>query len=446
MNNGDAFEKVAGYEPEKTELRDVCKILKNADKLLSAGFRLPRGLLLAGAPGVGKSIMAECLIEESGIHCERISFDDYGENELTEYLDLKFKNAVKNAPSIIFMDELDKFLGEPGDFQVSYDMSATRKILKAINDNMSDGIMLLATVNDTDMLCDALKRSGRFDRILNIRMPSRKDREEIIRFYADDKPFETKIDFAAMAKITGGLSGADLECIINEAGLSAAVHERESIQQDDIDLAVDRFIFQGCKHEAAGEEKVREAVAVHEVGHLIAALILDFDGVGNVSILPQGDSDGHLKIGFDCDGLKTVKSLFDQAVIALAGQAAEEVFFPDKKLIGSASDIAKAQSIVVRLLTKECCAGYEYFMRSPEGPFSSEFVSERRLAKIEDKCTELMNACKEKAVKLITDNNDMAEKFIRKLVKNYALSREEIVRLYRIETTRIYKKKMKTQE
>lgn len=290
-------------------------------------------------------------------------------------------------------------------------------------------------------VCSALKRSGRFDRILHSDKPNKRDRLETIRFYEKNKNFDPKIDFETTAKMTSGFSGADIECIMNEAGLKATLEGRDAILQKDIDFAIDRIIFQVCKQEIAGEEKAREAVATHETGHLMAALLLDPAAVMGVSILPQGESEGHAKVGFDCNGLKTVDSVLNQAVIALAGQAAEQVFYPEKKLVGSSSDIAKAYKIVRRLLTKECCKGYEYYLKEADGPFSSESVAERRLEKIESECVHLMDECKAKAVKLIEENCGIAEKFVRKLVKNYMLTREEIFKLYRAETAKAYKRK-----
>lgn len=163
-----SFEAIAGYESEKKSLQEICVLLQKYDELKSMGVRLPHGLLLSGNPGVGKTVLAEALIAESGVPCVRVCAGAAEEGELTSYLEERFTEATKSTPSIVFIDELDKVVGEVEDFHFAYSMANTRKVVQVINNHKDDAILVIGVVNEKEMLCDALKRSGRFDRILDI--------------------------------------------------------------------------------------------------------------------------------------------------------------------------------------------------------------------------------------------------------------------------------------
>lgn len=428
------FDKIAGYASEKKELSDICKLIKSYDEFSERGFRLPRGVLLCGLPGVGKTVLAEALIEESGVYCEKIDFESVEEDDISDYLDERFKEAVKNAPSIVFIDELDKFVGDPGvGFHESYDMSATRKILKAINDNVCDDVMVVATINDKGMLSAALTRSGRFDKTINVPLPDLEDRKAIIDLYCRGKDIAKKVDLKALAKITAGFSGADIECLVNEAGLCSVLAERRYINQDDFDDAINKIIFKSSKKSKPLEDKDKDIVAVHESGHIVAGLMLNGDNVAGASILPQGGSGGHVKIAQCNRRIQSKNELIKQIIIALAGMAAEKVFFKDDEYLGSSSDVEQASEMVTDIVTSGCAFGFEYLLKSNRDPFTDSGISETRLQKVENKCDKVLNDCMLKANELIESNIDLVKKFVSALKRNYTLTRDDIIKIYKRE-------------
>lgn len=426
------FNCIAGYKSEVKELSNLCKLLKKSEEFLGKGFRLPRGLLLAGDPGVGKTIMAESLINESNMNCIRIEIENVDDDELSKYLDEKFKEASSNAPSIIFIDELDKICGEVNPFGMSYDVDICRKIIKAINDNPNDGVMLLATANDKDMLNSALMRSGRFDKIINIPVPSYEDRKEIIHYYASGKKFDKKVNFDTLAKITGSFTGADIECIINEAGINATIEDREEITYNDLSKAVNGIVFQGCEKDHLLSKENKENVAIHETGHLLAGLLLNKDCVGGVTIISQGEAKGHMKVFRDEYNVCKKQELIDNIVIALAGRAAEKVFKPEEDFLGGESDISKAYFYAKRLVGDSCFYGFEYYANTIQrgNAFGQGPLSQERLVRIEKKSDEIVQECLDRAIELIRNNKELAEIYVSELKKKFSLTREEIMRIY----------------
>ena len=425
-----SFDCIAGYKAEVKELSDLCKLLKNCEEFINKGFRLPRGLLLAGEPGVGKTVMAESLIAESNIRCVKIDIGNVKDDDLADFLDAKFKEATSNTPAIIFIDELDKLCGESRLFGYGADIEMTRKFIKAMNDNQSDSVMVIATANYNDMLGESLMRSGRFDRVINIPTPSYEDRKEIINYYAKDKKFDKKVSFETLAKITGSFTGADIECVINEAGINAAIEDREEIIFKDLEKAVNRIVFQGCEKENSLDKINREIVSIHETGHLIAGLCLDKDGVGGVSIIPQGDTKGHVRVYRDPFNICNKQEILDKIVIALAGRAAERVFKPEEDYIGAEFDLSKAYGMAKSLIQDSAFYGFEYYADSRTRRMGEVVMSEERQKRIEDKTCELVNECLDRAVEIVKNNKELAEKYISELKKKYSLTREEIMRIY----------------
>ena len=420
------FEYIAGYREEVKELVNLSKILKKRDELFNGGYRFPRGLLLIGDAGVGKSFMAESLIAESNINCIRIDVD-MAEDECSHYLDEKFNEAVNNAPSILFIDELDKMCGENVFMGTGSEVDKTRKFIKAINDHQSNDVMIIATANDGDMLADSLVRSGRFDRIINIPLPSFEDRKEIIDFYIKDKKIDKKVKVENIAKMTGSFSGADIECLINEAGINATIEERDSITIKDIEKAINRIVFHSCEKDNVLDKFNKEIVAIHEVGHLIAGLILDKDNISGVSIIPQGSSKGHTKINSISINTCREQDIINKVVISLAGRAAEKVYMPEEQFLGSEFDIEKAYVIVKHLLCDSCFYGFEYHA-SQCG--HGEYMSEQRIERIEKKTDELVREYMIEAENIIRMNKELADKYIAEVKRKLSLTREEIMKIY----------------
>lgn len=429
------FDKIAGYASEKKELFDMCKLIKKYDEFTGRGFRLPRGILFCGKPGVGKTVLAETLIEEAGLYCEKIDFNAVDDDNMSEYLDNKFKIAIQNAPSIVFMDELDKYVGEPGmGFRSTYNMDATRKILKAINDNACNDVMLIATVNNADFLCNALTRSGRFDKTITVPLPDLEDRKAIIELYFSGKSIDKKVNLNTLAKITEGFSGADIECFVNEAGLCSVLAERDYISQEDVDDAINKIVFKSSKKLKPLDQQSKDIVAIHEAGHLVAGLILNEDGVGGASILPQGMAGGHVKIASCNNSVQKKSEILNSITVLLAGKAAEKHFVNDDEYLGATNDVERAYEMVKDLVTSGCGYGLEYFFKGPDNPFICAALSEGKLQKIETKCNDVLAECMQRATDLIESNVDLINTYVVALKRNYTLTRDGIMRIYKRES------------
>lgn len=429
------FEKIAGYTSEKKSLRELALLFRSHRELAGMGVRLPRGLLISGEPGVGKTVMAEALIAAAGVPCIRVSVADVACDEvLASYLESKFDEAACAAPAIVFMDELDKLVGGADRYASGcFDMDNTRQLLQVMNDHRDAGITVVATVNDLDMVCSALKRSGRFDRILKVGLPTPDDRREIIRYYMAGKATDDSVDVDLFTKMSAGMSGADIECLFNEAGIHALLEKREAIGQRDIDFAIEQKLFHGTPRETAMSDLKKQLVATHEAGHLVAGLLTDPDNVVSVAILPQGESEGHVSMAQDHD-VMSFEQIENRIIVALAGKASETVFFPNRFYLGSADDIRYALSTAEHLVGEEGLCGLAYCVfPSRCSPFGGVSDS-RRQWRIGEKVDELAQTCFRKALTLIEQNRELVAFFARQLTEHYALTREEIMRLYREQT------------
>lgn len=423
------FDHIAGYKKEIESLKEIKTLFQRYSELNGMGIRLPHGLLLGGEPGVGKTIMAEAIISETDAYCVRINAGEPDEDELTDYINEKFDEAKNHAPAIVFMDELDKLVGEPDGFRCTYNMKNSRKVLQAMNNHKEDGILVIATINEMDMLCEALKRSGRFDRILMIDLPTQEDRKEIIHYYLSGKPLDKTVDLDMLVKMTSGMSGADIECLINEAGIHAVLNKRKTITQKDLDHSIEQKVFRGYEREQVLSEGQKKVIATHEVGHLLLGLMLRPDNVSGVSILPQGESAGHCSIAPICQVIPSLTDIKNKIKIDLAGRACEHVFFPNEVFLGSSSDIEHAIAFADKAIKEEGAFGLE-FCCQPEGAFPPVTISEDKMRQIEQKRNELLKDCYREAEKCISDNKALAQVFIKILCSRLSLTRTEILKTY----------------
>lgn len=422
------FSSIAGYEKEKESLREICLLLQKFKELCGMGIHLPRGLLLRGDPGVGKTVMAEALITESGVPCIRVSAGSFTDDELVEYLEERYSEAEKSIPSIVFIDELDKMVGDATGYRASYNIANTRKVLQVINDHKDRGILTVATVNDTEMLCDALKRSGRFDRILSIGLPDQKERQKIAAFYLKEKKTARGVSTALIAKMTSGMSGADIECIINEAGIHAVLGKSEAIRQSDINFALDRKVFKAVSRESSWAPELRRHVAVHETGHLVAGLLLQPEDVTGVTILPQGESEGHTGVAWDDEDLLNLITIQNRIAILLAGKACEQVFYPEETFLEASQDIEQAMQLARNLVQEDGAYGYDlcYFSKH----YYPDPISEEKLSRIEKKITQILQESADRAKRLIEDNKELATVLVTRLTQQYSLTRGEVMKIF----------------
>lgn len=415
------FDCVAGYEKEKTELLQLRKFLHNVEKYREMGVRIPRGIILYGEPGVGKTVMARAIADD-GIALIEVRAADCCEDNTTEKLQIAFEQAKLQSPSVLLLDELDKIAGI-SHFYYMEGNDTIRKVLLQELDKLAenDGVLVVGTCNDICSLGDALVRSGRFDRQLSVEVPCERDRKKILAQYFGKLKIETAFDFGYLARVTPGYTGAELECIANEAGIAAMEKKKQSIGLDDVRKVMNRLAFHG--QEEKNNAKSSRIIAVHEAGHALVAAILAPDCVYGASILAQGETNGHIKFVCNDGEPVSVKSEEDTVTVLLAGFVAEREIL-GKIYLGSSCDLGRARDKIRNLLTRYGAYGYEYLtdVRMRVGP-----GMETASAIVEQKIAEIMQKLDERAAEILNDKRSKLEKIADALQKKLVLSREELL-------------------
>ena len=292
-------------------------------------------------------------------------------------------------------------------YDICTHMLNTRKVLQVINEHKDHGILTVATVNDTEMLCDALKRSGRFDRILSIGLPDQKERQMIAAFYLKGKKVAHGVSISMISKMTSGMSGADIECIINEAGIHAVLEGSKEIRQSDIVFALDRKVFKAVSRENSWSPEQRRHTAVHESGHLVAALLLQPDDVTGATILPQGESEGHTVVAWDDEDIHNLATIQNRITILLAGKVSEQVFYPGETFLGDSQDLTTAMKLARNLVQEHGIYGYDLCYFSEH--YYPDPISDEKLIRIEKKVADILKESADQARKLIEDKTKLTE-------------------------------------
>ncbi len=374
MFSGDkqkvTFDDVAGNTEAKTELKEIVEFLKNPEKFRKLGARIPKGVLLVGPSGVGKTLLAKAIAGEA-----EVPFYSAAGSEFMEMLvgvgssrvrDL-FATATQAQPALIFIDEIDA-IGRQRGMGIGGGHDEREQTLNQILIEM-DGfdtrtdVIVLAATNRPDMLDPALVRPGRFDRRISISLPDLADRIEIIKIHMREKPFE-QVSVEEIAKKTVGFSGADIENMLNEAAILAARQNKEKIDASDVDEAALKVTL-GAERKMMLSEEERKVVAYHEAGHaVVSAFVPDMDPVYRVSIISRGGSLGHTSYPPERDRYNETKTRL-QSIIStmLGGRAAEEIVFGEMT-IGASDDIDKATKLARKMVTE--------FGMSALGPISFE--------------------------------------------------------------------------
>lgn len=324
---------MAGADEEKQELVEVVDFLKDHRKFTDIGARIPKGILLVGPPGTGKTLLARAVAGEAGVPFFSISGSDFVEMFVgvgaSRVRDL-FENAKKNAPCIIFIDEIDAVgrqrgagLGGGHDER---EQTLNQLLVEMDGFGANEGIIIIAATNRPDILDKALLRPGRFDRQITVGHPDVKGREAILKVHARNKPLSDTVDLAAVAQRTPGFSGADLENLLNEAALVAARKNKKTINMVDIDEASDRVIAGPAKASRVYSPKEKKLVAFHEAGHVVVGLELDeADTVHKVTIVPRGQAGGYaIMLPKEERFFTTKQELLDRIAGLLGGRVAEK--------------------------------------------------------------------------------------------------------------------------
>ena len=367
------FSDVAGAEEEKQELVEVVEFLKDPRRFVELGARIPAGVLLEGPPGTGKTLLAKAVAGEAGVPFYSISGSDFVEMFVgvgaSRVRDL-FETAKKNAPAIIFIDEIDavgrqRGAGMGGGHD-EREQTLNQLLVEMDGFDGNEGVIVIAATNRSDVLDPALLRPGRFDRQILVGRPDVKGREAILRVHARNKPMADDVDLKVVAQQTPGFAGADLENVLNEAALVAARRNKKTIDASDIDEAEDRVIAGPAKKDRVISKKEREMVAYHEAGHTIVGLVLSRARVVHkVTIIPRGRAGGYMiALPKEDQFLMTKEDMFEQIVGLLGGRTAEEIIF-NVQSTGASNDFEQATALARSMVT-------EYGMSDRLGPVQYE--------------------------------------------------------------------------
>ena len=350
------FDKIIGYKDVKSELIRLCDIIRNGEKYKPLGVTLAGGLLLDGAPGVGKTLMANCFIKESGrkaFVCRKNKPDREFVNEIKK----TFNEAIASAPSIILLDDMDKFANEDDNHKNAAEYVTVQSCIDEVKDK---DVFVLATTNGTNNLPNSLLRAGRFDTIINVSAPDKKDAVDIVKYYLSTKKAIAEVNAEDVARLLSGKSCAELETVINTAGQYAGYADKEYIDMDDITRACLRIIYNAPESSAPNNPIVLERVAYHEAGHAVVSEILQEDSVDLVTVRKNTGKVGGLTCYHLVDDYWISKTHMEHHVIALlAGKAATEIVFGEADT-GANNDLQRAFDIVQRFIDGYCAYGFGY--------------------------------------------------------------------------------------
>lgn len=358
--NKVTFADVAGADEEKEDLSEVVDFLKNPRKYSELGAKIPRGILLFGAPGTGKTLLAKAVAGEAGVPFFSISGSDFVEMFVgvgaSRVRDL-FDNAKKNAPSIVFIDEIDavgrhRGAGMGGGHD-EREQTLNQLLVEMDGFGPNEGVIVIAATNRVDILDPALLRPGRFDRRVAVMRPDIKGREEILKVHAKNKPLESGVSLNEVAKSTQGYTGADLANLLNEAALLAARRNAKKISYNDISEAFFKLMVGPEKKSRIVTEKAKKLTAFHEAGHaIVLKSISETDKVERVSIIPAGGAGGYTAHKPNEDVYYTTKKqLIDEIMVSLGGRAAEQIILGEIST-GASSDLQTANSVARSMITR----------------------------------------------------------------------------------------------
>ncbi|KRK99346.1 ATP-dependent Zn protease [Secundilactobacillus odoratitofui DSM 19909 = JCM 15043] len=441
------FSDVAGEEEEKQELVEVVEFLKDPRKFVSLGARIPSGVLLEGPPGTGKTLLAKAVAGEAGVPFYSISGSDFVEMFVgvgaSRVRDL-FEQAKKNAPSIIFIDEIDavgrqRGAGMGGGHD-EREQTLNQLLVEMDGFTGNEGVIVMAATNRSDVLDPALLRPGRFDRKILVGRPDVNGREAILKVHARNKPLANDVDLKEIAKQTPGFVGADLENLLNEGALLAARRNKTSIDASDIDEAEDRVIAGPAKRNRVISKKERETVAYHEAGHTIVGLVLnDARVVHKVTIVPRGRAGGYaIMLPREDQMLMSKKDAMEQMAGLMGGRTAEEIIF-DSESSGASNDFEQATQIARSMVTQYGMskkvgtvalesAGSQPFAGAAYG--QGPAYSQETAATIDEEVRRLINEAHETARKIISEHREQHKIIAEALLKYETLDEKQIISLY----------------
>lgn len=432
-NNRVTFKDVAGAKEAKEELKEIVDFLKSPKKFLDIGARIPKGVMLTGAPGTGKTMLARAVAGEAGVPFFHLSGSEFVEMFVgvgaSRVRDL-FKMAKRASPSIIFVDEIDA-IGRIRGTGIGGGNDEREQTLNQILVEMdgfepTDKVIVMAATNRADVLDPALVRPGRFDRKVTLDLPDRNDREEILKIHSVKKPLEADVNLRVIAERTPGFSGADLHSVMNEGAILAARADRKKVAQADLINAIEKVMLGPERKSHLLSKKEKEITAYHEAGHaLVASVLPDADPVHKVSIISRGSAGGYtLKLPLEDRKLQSRKEFKDDIAMSLGGYVAEQMIFGDLTT-GPSSDLQVATNMARAMVTRwgmsEIIGPIAYIGRNnDEKPYSEEVAK-----KIDDEVSNIIHEALEKARTVLKEKKEVLDAIAKKLIEVETLEQSE---------------------
>ena len=438
------FDDVAGIEEVKEELAEIVDFLKHPKRYLALGARIPKGVLLYGEPGTGKTLVAKAVAGEAGVPFFSISGSDFVEMFVgvgaSRVRDL-FEQAKKNSPCIVFIDEIDAVGRQRGaGYGGGHDereQTLNQLLVEMDGFATNEGIIIMAATNRPDILDPALLRPGRFDRQISIDRPDLRGREAILGVHTRGKPLDDAVDLHLIARRTPGFTGADLENLVNEGALLAARRRKKRIGNEELEEAIDRIIAGGPQKKTRTiSEKERPVVAYHEAGHaLLGKLLPNADPPHKVSIIPQGPALGvTISLPTEDRYLISRQEILDRVVQALGGRAAEQLVFGEITS-GASNDLEQVTKMVRRMITEFGMSpqlGPMTFGNRIDNPFLGRDLSRDRsfseevASRIDREISRIVGESYDRALKMLQEHRDKLNEIARTLLEKETVSADEL--------------------
>ena len=437
-DNEIKLKDVAGLKEEKDDLEEIVEFLKNPQKFTDVGARIPKGVLLEGPPGTGKTLLAKAISGEAGVPFFTVSGSDFMEMFVgvgaSRVRDL-FVEAKKNAPCIVFIDEIDAIARKRGSGtgggHDEREQTLNQMLVEMDGFIQNSGIIVMAATNRIDILDPAILRPGRFDRKLSVSIPDVVAREEILKVHAKNKPLGDDVELGKIAKTTAGFTGADLENLLNEASINAAMEDRAYIKEKDINDAFIKVGIGSEKRSRIVSEKERRITAYHEAGHAILFHVLpDMDPVYVVSIIPTGGSAAGYTMPLpENDNLFQTKGMIEQDImVSLGGRIAEEIIFDDVTS-GASSDIQRATRAARSMVMRFGMSGTLGFINYDVAPYET-VIGVDTANIVDEEVRKIVGTCYDKAKEILLQNENILHSCAQLLLEKEKITRTEFEALW----------------